>query len=229
MNVTAVVPAAGIGSRIARKKGPRKPFLIVKGRPILVHTLNALENSKYINDIIVVVHNKDVGQWRSITSRYRLKKIRNIIAGGKTRHESVKKGLSFIHGSCDMVLIHDGVRPLISGRIIRDTIKACKRYGAAVAGMPVTSTVKTVTKALRVESTPNRKRLYIAQTPQVFKKDIILRAYKRYAMGRGATDDSMLVERLKIKVKMVPGSYDNIKITTPKDLLLAESILMGRR
>ncbi|MBL7068402.1 MAG: 2-C-methyl-D-erythritol 4-phosphate cytidylyltransferase [Candidatus Omnitrophica bacterium] len=232
MRVTAIVPAAGAGSRIAIKKGRRKPFLIVNDKPILIHTLIALERSGVIDDIIVVVHRDDVARCITALRRYGLRKITRVIAGGKTRFESVRKGLFSVKGNPDAVIVHDGVRPIIDKDIISKSIKACRRFGAAVCGVPATSTHKLVRNDLTVKATADRRRLYSIQTPQVFKKDIILKAYKRYARCKqsdGITDDSVLVEKLGYKVKVVPGSYENIKITTPQDLILAKMLLKRDR
>jgi len=229
MKVTAIVPAAGAGSRITKKKGRRKPFFILNNKPILIHTLLALEGSRCIDDIIVVVNKNYIAKCKAIVKRYGLKKVDKIISGGETRFESVKEGLAFIAGNSDVVFIHDGVRPLINEKIISDSIKACKRFGAAVCGIPVVSTVKFINNNLTVKATPDRRRLYMVQTPQVFKRHIILRAYKTHNRPRRLiTDDSMLVEKLGYKVKIIPGSYENIKVTTAQDMILAESLLKRR-
>ncbi len=229
MKVTAIIPAAGAGSRIARKKGVRKPFLVVCDKPVLAHTLLAIESSECVNDIIIMVHREDLPRCRHLLKKYGLKKVRSIVPGGKTRSESVKKGLAFLPPDCAAVLIHDGARPFVDKKIIRNAVNACKRSGAAVAGVPVTSTLKFVDRRLMIRSTPDRKRLYIAQTPQVFKTGIIKAAYNGPKYDPAVTDDSILVERLGHKVKIVLGSYRNIKITTPADLILADVLLKKRR
>lgn len=228
MKVTAIIPAAGAGSRIAKRKGLRKPFFIVRGKPILIHALLALEASVYIENIIVVVHKDDIDRAKKAFKKFKLRKVVSTIAGGKTRYESVKKALSCLSGDSDTVLIHDGVRPLIDGNIIKRVIEARRRYGAAVCGVPVLSTVKLIDRSSNIKRTPLRKTLYMAQTPQVFKKDIILKAYKSSRNASGITDDSMLVEKLGYKVRMVPGSYYNIKVTTVQDLILARELLRKR-
>lgn len=232
MKVTAVVPAAGAGLRFSKKKGPRKPFFIVKGKPLLIHTLRALEDSGRIDDIVVAIHKDDLAKCRKAVKRFNLKKVRRIITGGKTRFESVKRGLSFVADDAGIILIHDGARPLIDKNTIRDTIEACRRFGAVVCGVPVVSTVKFVDRDLIVKTTPDRKGIYAVQTPQVFKRDIILKAYytpRRSRSQRSVTDDSMLVERLGYRVKMIPGFYENIKVTAPQDLMLVEALLRRKR
>lgn len=224
--VTAIVPAAGAGSRFSKKKGQRKPFFIVKNKPILIHTLTALANSNRINNIVVVVHKDDITKCRGAIKKFGVNKVLDVIPGGATRFESVKRGLSRVPRDSGMILIHDGVRPLIDKRMISAAIKGCARFGASVCGVPVVSTVKSVRKDLIVKNTPDRSRLYIAQTPQVFNKDTISRAYNlKIRNSSRITDDSMLVERLGCRIKMVSGSYKNIKVTTPEDLVLMERLM----
>lgn len=214
--------------RIAKKRGQRKPLLIVMGKPLLIHTLLALEASGHIDEIIVAVHKNDIRKWNTAIKKFKLKRIKGVIAGGKTRFESVKRSLSFLNDGSGVIVIHDGVRPFVNKKMISDSIEACKVSGAAIVGVPAISTVKSVDRALWVKGTPDRRRLYVTQTPQVFKREVILKAYNtRYTPD--VTDDSMLVERLGYKIKMVLGSYENIKVTTPEDLILVEAILKKRK
>lgn len=230
LRVSAVVPAAGAGLRFGRKEGRRKLFFVVNRKPILIHTLLALEASGLIDDIIVVVRRGDIGRWRKAIKGFGLKRIKQITAGGRTRAESVKNGLSFVPKESKIVLIHDGVRPVIDKKIIARSINASRRFGAAVCGVPVVPTIKSANKDGTVKSTPDRSSLYSIQTPQVFKKDVILRAYKNALKHPSRiTDDSMLVERLGYKVKIISGSHKNIKITTPEDLILAEELLKTKK
>lgn len=232
MRTTAVVPAAGAGLRFIKKKGQRKPFFLLGGKPILIHTLLALEASSHIDDIIVVAHKDDILRCRAAAQKFKIKKVRKIIAGGRTRFESVRNGLRAMDKNTRIVFIHDGVRPLINEEIISNSVKACLKHGAAVCGVPAISTIKNVGKGMVISQTPERSSLYIAQTPQVFKRAIIEKAYKNHVPPPGwakkITDDSMLVERLKCKVKIVKGSYNNIKVTTPQDLILAKELLKRR-
>ncbi len=226
MKVTAIVPAAGSGERMSTKKGPRKPFFVVDGKPILIHTLLKLQRSNYINSIVAVVHKDDLAKWRRQVKRFGIGGAVKVVPGGKTRSESVKNGLSRIDPDTDIVFIHDGVRPLISRSMILKSIKACRRFGASVCAVPVVSTIKSVSDNLMIKDTPKRRGLYIAQTPQVFKKKIIDEAYKkgRSALNK-ATDDCVLVERIGRRIKIVPGSYRNIKVTTPEDLIFLNAML----
>jgi len=228
MRVTAIVPAAGSGIRMSMKKGRKKPFLIIRGKPLLVHALSALEGSRAIDDIIVAVSKSDVPRCRTMVKKYGIKKVRKVIAGGRTRFDSVKKALSSLPKLSGVVVVHDGARPLVSGGIIEDTVKACRRFDASVCGVPATSTLKFVKKDMTVNMTPDRRELFIIQTPQAFKRELILKAYgaRRKPHDRTyVTDDSMLVEMLGYKVKVVRGSYKNIKITTRQDLIVAEKLL----
>ena len=230
MRVTAIVPAAGSGIRMSMKKGRKKPFLIVRGKPLLAYALSTLEGSRAIDDIIVAVGRSDVPRCRAIVKKYGLKKVRKVVPGGRTRFDSVKKALSSLPKSSGVVVIHDGARPLVSRETIEDTVKACRRFDASVCGVPATSTLKFVKKDMTVNMTPDRRELFIIQTPQAFKRELIMKAYGARRKPRDRTyitDDSMLVEMLGYKVKVVRGSYKNIKITTRQDLVLAERLLKG--
>lgn len=229
MAVTAIVVAAGRGLRF-KSKTP-KPFVKVNSRPIITYCLKILDRHPSIRDIIVVVNPENYKDSAAKIKKYRIGKVSRIIAGGKRRQDSVRCGLDAVDKHTDLVLIHDGVRPFINSRIVSSVIKEAKRTGAAIAGVPVVATIKKVTKSqshkgtrkLLVEKTIDRSRLWEVQTPQAFKKDLILEAYRRFGKT-GVTDDAMLVEKLRKKVSIVPGAYDNIKITTPEDLVLAEAI-----
>lgn len=232
MKVVAIVPAAGRGVRFRAKalgRRDRKPFALLANKPILIHTINALESSSLIDCILVIVHPDDTGLAKETIKRYRIKKVKHIISGGRTRTHSVYNGLKHMDEDADIVLIHDGVRPFITEEIIKTAIKGAKEYGSAVCGVQTISTMKEVDDKLFITSTLNRKRLYDIQTPQVFKRDIILKAYEEaIAKGCEATDDSVLVERIGYKVKLTAGSHYNIKITTPEDMVFAEAIYARR-
>ncbi len=225
MKVSAVVPAAGIGSRMGMERD--KPYIILGDKPVLAHTLIALNTSPIIDEIILIVRPRYIKYCNDeIVKHYCLKKIKDIVQGGKTRALSVYNGLKKVSRGSDLVLIHDGVRPFIRLEIISRVINEASKFGAAVAAVPERSTVKEVLKGGVVHSTLKREFLWEVQTPQVFKRELIISAYDR-AKGSGieATDDSSLVEALGHKVKVVMGSYDNIKITTQEDLVIAQAIL----
>ncbi len=235
VKVTAIVPAAGRGWRL--KKNIDKPFVILGDKPILIRTLKVLAESALIEEIIVVINKDNFGLLQRELSKEGIGKVVNIVEGGSTRGESVYRGLNKVDKNTDFVLIHDGVRPFVTQKIISGAIKKALKLDAAVTAIPVCSTIKKVNNQglgvrskkgeLIVESTLDRNSLWEIQTPQVFKRELILKAYEK-AMREGgleATDDSSLVERLGYKVSIVPGSYSNIKITTPEDLIFAKALL----
>lgn len=228
VNVAAIVPAAGEGKRLRAQGsglGVRKPFMLLGNKPILVHTLEILESSPSIDYILVVAHKYDKNRVSKIIKKYKIGKVRGIIAGGATRTDSVYNGLKNVDDETDIVLIHDGARPFTTEGLIEKTILGAKRYGACVCGINAISTVKEVDDKLFVISTMNRNRIFDIQTPQAFRRDIIARAYKEARRnGFNATDDARLVERLRYKVKVIDGLRFNIKITYPEDIILAEAI-----
>jgi len=224
MKVTAVVPSAGRGKRI--KSRIQKPYLNLGGKPVLAHTLEALNSSSSIDDIIVAVDKNAITKAKKIIDRYKIRKVTAVVQGGRRRSESVYNCLKLVDTGCDYVVIHDGARPFIDEGTIKRALNAAKKGGASVAGVPLVPTIKVVDKNLNVVSTPPRHRFWITQTPQVFKRDLILKAYRSFgARKMDPTDDSTLVESMGVKVKMVMGSYRNIKITTPEDIKLAKALL----
>ncbi|MDP2942658.1 MAG: 2-C-methyl-D-erythritol 4-phosphate cytidylyltransferase [Candidatus Omnitrophota bacterium] len=221
--VAAIVAAAGKGERLKSKV--RKPFVLLGKEPILVWALKALEACAQIGEIILVVNQADMAKARSAVNRAKLKKVVKIVVGGKRRLDSVRNGLSEVNAEAKYVLIHDGCRPFVDKKIISSVIEEMEIFGAAIPCIAVKPTIKEVEKGNFVAATLNRQSLAEAQTPQGFKKEILIRAYeKALAEGIDATDDSALVERLGIKVKVVEGSYKNIKITTPEDLKYAKML-----
>jgi len=230
MKVAAIVAAAGKGERLKSKV--HKPFVALGKEPILLHALRVLDSSNLIGEIIVVAHQVDIMKARLLLKKAKLKKFKDVVAGGKRRMDSVKNGLAAISEDADYVIIHDGCRPFIDNKMISSVLDAAEIFGAAIVGVPVKPTIKEVEKGNFVAATLKREALVDVQTPQAFRKDILLRAYDRAfaegVAGADATDDAALVERLGIKVKVVDGSYRNIKITTPEDLRYAK-MLMGEK
>lgn len=225
---TAIVLAAGMGKRM--NSSVPKQYLMLAGRPVLYYALKAFEESD-VTDIILVVGEGEVSYCREeIVEKYALRKISAVIEGGKERYYSVYEGLKAAKGA-DYVLIHDGARPLVTGEIIRRAIQTVLQEQACVVGMPVKDTIKIIGEDGRAEATPDRSRLWQIQTPQVFSYDMIFDAYER-VIGQGdiaVTDDAMVLEHVTgRKVKVIEGSYENIKITTPEDLLIAETYLKRR-
>ncbi|MGC8862541.1 MAG: 2-C-methyl-D-erythritol 4-phosphate cytidylyltransferase [Armatimonadota bacterium] len=220
---SALIPAAGSGERFGR--AGNKIFCEVAGKPVLAHTLAVFESCAAIEEIVLIVRQADLETARDLTKRFGLAKIRSIVCGGKHRHDSVANGLA--HVTLDIVAIHDAARPLVTDEIIRRSIEEAARTGACVAAVPVIDTIKSVADG-RVEATVDRSSLYAVQTPQTFRTTLIVDAYARaYEDGFFATDDAALVERLGQEVTVVPGSYDNIKITTPADLEVVSTKLGG--
>ncbi|MEE9182015.1 MAG: 2-C-methyl-D-erythritol 4-phosphate cytidylyltransferase [candidate division NC10 bacterium] len=224
MNVTAIVPAAGLGRR-AGGDIP-KQFLLLRGMPILTRTLLNLTNPGLVNALVLVVP-PGAEEWcqQHILAPYPLPPIIQIIPGGAERQESVFRGLQRTTAETQLVVIHDAVRPFVSPDLLRRTIEAAQTFRAAVAAVPAVETVKVVESEL-IRETPPRDRLWIAQTPQAFEGDLIREAYRRAAAdGFHGTDDAMLVERLGVQVKVVSGYPENMKITTAEDLERAEQLL----
>lgn len=223
--VTAIVVAGGRGKRMG--KSISKQYIKIKGKEIIALTLEVFNNSRIVDEIILVVPCEDVDYCTTeIVKKYNLEKVKRIIDGGAERQESVYKGLLNCNSKTDIVMIHDGVRPFISDKIIADGVQYATRYGACTTAVPVKDTLKVVDEDGFSVSTPDRNKIRMIQTPQTFKYNLILDAHKRAILeGIIATDDTMLVESLGNKVKIIDGNYFNIKITTVEDLIYAESIL----
>lgn len=222
----AIVLAAGKGSRM--KSDVPKQYLSLKGKPVLYYALKAFEDS-FIDEIILVT---GAGQesycQEEIVEKYGLRKVSHVIAGGKERYDSVYRGICALEAA-DYVYIHDGARPFIDDELLlraRDTVE---QYHACAAGMPSKDTIKLIDEQGFVTETPQRKYTWTIQTPQVFDYTLIRDAYERMYQDMPAvqiTDDAMVVETmLHTPVKLYEGSYDNIKITTPEDLVVAEAFL----
>jgi 2-C-methyl-D-erythritol 4-phosphate cytidylyltransferase len=204
-----------------------KPYLEVNGRPLLSYTLEIFQTHPLIEEIIVIVQPGDIAYCREeIVDRYGYNKVGAVIAGGKERQDSVSRGLLLLGSAVEWVAVHDGVRPLVSGATITRVLRAAFEKGAAVVGVPVKDTIKIVGADMAVRSTPDRRTVWQVQTPQVFRRELIMRAYeKAEAEGWRGTDDSSLVERLGEKVFMVEGEYSNIKVTTPDDLVFIKEMM----
>ena len=224
MSAGAIIVAAGFGKRM--HSAVAKQYLELKGKSILAHTITAFEKSDIIDYIVVVTGKDEVDLVnKNIIKRYEFKKVSAVIPGGEQRQDSVLKGLNNIMPNTDVILIHDGVRPFVSGDVIKRVYNDALMYGAAVASVPVKNTIKIADSEGFISSTPERQFLYSAQTPQGFKTSIIKEAYKKaYEDGFMGTDDCMLVEKYQCKVKLTMGEYENIKITTPEDMDIALAI-----
>ena len=223
--VCTLIPAAGKGSRMAHSL--KKPYLKLAQKPILAHTIQRFEQNTAVDAIFVIVNEADFNECRkTVLEPYPFTKVQELVAGGETRQMSVYNGLRALSADVDFVIVHDGVRPFVTDEIIFDCLNAADKYGAAVAAVPVKDTIKVTDENRFIAQTPERERLWAVQTPQVFRKSLLEEAHQtaqeRQFIG---TDDAALVEKLGFPVKLVKGSYANLKITTPVDLRVAEVLL----
>jgi 2-C-methyl-D-erythritol 4-phosphate cytidylyltransferase len=226
----AIVLSAGTGSRM--KSDIPKQYLPLCGKPVICYSLQAFEESA-VDEIVLVTGAGDTDFCREeIVEKYGFRKVTQIVPGGKERYDSVYEGIRALRGA-DYVLIHDGARPMITGDIITRSIESVQQEQACVVGMPVKDTIKISDENAYISETPDRSRVWQVQTPQSFSYALIVRAYEELHRRQKAnepipaiTDDAMLVERMTgAKVKLIEGSYRNMKITTPEDLDVAEIFL----
>lgn len=229
MKTVAIMPAGGAGRRL--KAGTAKQYLNLNGLPVLVHSLKAFDQAVEVDEIILVVPERDVKFVREeIIIKNDLRKVAKIIAGGDERQDSVRNGLAAVNGNCDIVLVHDGVRPFVTGAMIGRVVEVAREFRAAVIGVPAKDTIKETDDNDLVMKTVPRRNLWITQTPQAFQFAVLQKAYEAAYLDKFyGTDDASLVERIGVPVKMVAGSYENIKITTPEDLIIAEALLQSKR
>jgi 2-C-methyl-D-erythritol 4-phosphate cytidylyltransferase len=225
MKAVAVIVSAGKGQRFM--DGKKKQFYFLANRPILVHTLDKFENCPLVHSILLVVGQEDMGYClKEIVEKYQYRKISQIVPGGKRRQESVRNGIEALAKDAEVVVIHDGVRPFVTREMIEESIHSAQRFGAVVTAMPVKDTIKIAHPNGTVLQTLDRESLWQIQTPQTFLAHVIKEAHQKATEdGFVGTDDASLVERLGIKVHILPGAYTNIKITTPEDLILANLFL----
>lgn len=222
--VTAIIAAAGMGTRMKRKLN--KQFLTIDNTPVLEHTLRKFDKSKYVDYIIVVIKETDISYLGEVLSKLKLNKKFKIVYGGPTRPDSIFNALKNLPEETEIVLTHDGARPFIDTELIDLSIEKVNETGSLVVGVPVKDTIKVSKSNMNVDFTPVRSELFQIQTPQVFLKDIIVSAYNRLMEEDfTGTDDASFVEKNGGKVKILMGSYKNIKITTPEDLLIAEVLI----
>lgn len=226
--VIAVIPAAGQGSRMG--SAVKKQYLRLVDKPVLRHTLDVIEQCSVIDGIILVVSPGEEAICQDMINQgHALSKIMAVVPGGNHRQTSVYYGLCALPEDTELALIHDGARPLVRPQEITSVIEVARDMGAAALAVQVKDTIKVVNQENIIVATPQRETLWAVQTPQVFRYPLIMQAH-RQALDRGyyATDDCALVEALGVPVKLVPGSYENLKITTPEDLVLAEAFLKRR-
>lgn len=222
--VSAIILAAGKGNRMG--KDINKQFLYINNKPILSHTLKIFSENRLINEIILVAAEGEVEYCeREIIKKYDIKKVSFVVKGGIDRQDSVLNGLEAIK-DCDIVLIHDGARPFVTNSIIEDGIKYTKLYGAASCGVTPKDTIKIKNQLNFSVHTPHRHELFCVQTPQCFEYNTILYCHKKLKEDKiKVTDDTMVAEHYGHKVYLYEGSYNNIKITTPEDLVIGDQIL----
>ena len=227
MKCTAIILAAGQGKRMKTKV--QKQFLMLQGKPLLYYSLACFQKSDEIQEIVVVTGKESIDYCRSeIIEKYGFTKVKSIAEGGKERYDSVYAGLEACSADTDYVFIHDGARPFVTEDIIKRTKEVAVTYQACIAGMPSKDTVKIIDENNMVSATPERSRVWSVQTPQVFLYSLIKEAHDtaRSVSMQGITDDAMVVEQeTGTKILLVEGSYQNIKITTPEDLAIAEAFL----
>ncbi|MEW6088629.1 MAG: 2-C-methyl-D-erythritol 4-phosphate cytidylyltransferase [bacterium] len=218
--ISVVIPSAGFGKRI----GFKKQYYLLNKKPILAYTISIFQNSPLISEIILAVPKDDITLCKNnIVAKYKFDKVKQIVAGGKTRQESVFNGLNACNPNSGHILIHDAVRPFFDKKLLPSLIREVKKNKAVVTAVPVRDTIKIVSRDKKIIKTPPRKDLFQAQTPQAFSSELILKAYqKAFEEKFTGTDDSSLVERMGKKVKIFIGNEKNIKITTPNDLAIAE-------
>ena len=223
--ISAIVPAGGRGVRMG--SNVPKQFLALGDVPLLVHALQTFESCSIISEIVLVVPEDDCAYCHDhIVPIYGLKKISRVVGGGRRRQDSVLNGVQVTNPTSDIVVVHDAVRPFVTERMIADVVKAARKHGAAIVAIPLRDTVKRVNFDGLIEETLSREKLWAAQTPQAFQRDILLRAHEQGETdGVDATDDAFLVERMGLPVGIVQGSFDNIKVTRPEDLQMGQAIL----
>ena len=201
--------------------GMDKVFVSLAGKPLLAWSVDVCQSCEQVDQIVIVLHESKLDLGRELVAERGWSKVVEVCPGGDRRQDSVRQGLSKLKG-CDWAIIHDGARPFLTLELIRDGLEAARNTGSAVAAVPVTDTVKRGGSDLMVRETLSRQELWAVQTPQVFRFDIITKAHEQ--IKDDVTDGASMVEQLGYKVKLYMGSYDNIKITTPEDLALAEVI-----
>jgi 2-C-methyl-D-erythritol 4-phosphate cytidylyltransferase len=225
--VGVVIPAAGRGTRIG---GAQKQFLEILGKPVLAYSLEVFEQSPLIDTIAVVTNRDSVPIVEELVRTGCYTKVKHIVEGGVQRQDSVWNGLRKIQSdNIDIVAVHDAARPFVTGEIISRSVIAATQFGAAVVAVSSKDTIKITDGEHFIVNTPNRDNCWIIQTPQVFKNQLLVDAFnKAYADKYYGTDEACLAERLGVRVKIVEGSYENIKITTPEDVEIAQFIAQKR-
>jgi len=223
MKTQVIIPAAGLGVRL--KITVAKPLIELNGKPLIVYSLEVFEQCSCIHSVILVGGKDNLSDFKKIISKYKIKKVAEVIEGGTTRRDSVRNGLEILDADTKLVMIHDGARPFITPGIVQTCFLSGTKAEALVTAVPVKATIKRVNPVtMTVEATLDRNKLWQIQTPQVFRKELIVRAHRQVQLY-DPSDDALLVERLGVDVKVIHGDEKNIKITTKEDIELAEAIL----
>ena len=224
--ICTLIPAAGEGNRL-KSAVKKKPYVALAQKPILTHTIQRFEQNTAVDEIFVLVNEADFEMCRAtVLAPYAFQKVQPLVAGGATRQQSVHNGVRALPADTDFVIVHDGVRPFVTDGTIFACLDAAAEWGAAVAAVPVKETIKMANAEDFIVETPPRERLWTVQTPQVFRKSLLEKAHQIAEEKQlTATDDAALVEHLGHPVKLVNGSYANVKITTPEDLRIANVFL----
>ncbi|HLN18688.1 MAG TPA: 2-C-methyl-D-erythritol 4-phosphate cytidylyltransferase [Patescibacteria group bacterium] len=227
MNI-AIILASGVGKRMGAEKN--KVLLNIDRRPVIFYAIKAFEKNNDIEEIIIVTRKEEFSDFKKLAKKYKFKKIKGVVAGGKERQDSAYNGLKYLDEKAtdknDIIVFHNGANPFVTTKEISESIKEAKRCGACVVAHPTKDTVKEVNKRGLVEKTLERKKLWCMQTPQTIRYELALEAFKKANKDKFlGTDDVSLVERLGNKVKVILGSPHNMKITTPLDFKLAKIII----
>ncbi len=225
--ISAIILAAGKGERMGGKVN--KPYLRIDQKPILIYSLEKFAQSPLIREIIVVINENDLHRYQEVLALYDFDKPIKQVYGGQKRQDSCYQGIKATDEESDLVLVHDGARPFFSEKLVRELIRAAAEYGGAVPGLPIKDTIREKSSHGLVGETLDRKRLFRMQTPQCFRRKILLDALERAIQeGKYFTDEAGLVYQMgKVKALLIPGEEENIKITSPFDLKLAELITSG--
>lgn len=228
-NLRVVVAAAGAGSRMGSRIN--KQYLLLNNRPVLAYSLDIFEQFDAVDEIIIVARESELSYCeQEIVKKYNYRKVSRVIAGGPERQDSVWAGLSHLDDQTAYVAVHDGARPLLSLDLLQALYQEAQRWGAAIPGVIARDTLKMIDRDSFVSHTLDRSSVVAVQTPQIFQFQELKRAYQEaFYDDFRATDDASLFERYIGRVKVVAGQYDNLKITTPEDIIIAESLLKARR
>jgi 2-C-methyl-D-erythritol 4-phosphate cytidylyltransferase len=227
--VVALVPAAGFGLRMGGST--RKQFRLLGGVPLVVHSLRVFQASPVVDAVVLAVPRADLAYCQSdVVEAHGLTKVIKVVAGGQERQESVRNALAVVEGECEIVVVHDAVRPFLTEAMLTEVVAAAREKGAAIIALPMRDTVKEVGTDYLIERTVDRRSLWLAQTPQAFRRDWLQEAHRSAQMqGVAGTDDAYLLERMGRPVRVVEGSGENIKVTRPEDMIIGEAILSSRQ